>query len=149
MMDIIIEKFIDFERLIEQKIGYIGVIVFEDLTVFFSGIFIGVLLMTFFTSFIFLRSKRLEGSKFDKFSVIKYYQDNKPIYFLNPKGLFDTMRMTLLLVFAPWFTIRTYTLRDEKRTKLFITIMSIFATIIIILAILSIYTVYFPNGYRM
>lgn len=145
MINTIVEWFLNMEYFIEKRIGYDAVISFEDLTVFLAGLFVGMMLMAFFASAILLKSHRLQDSKFDKFSIIKHYEDNKPIYFVNPNGLLETMKITLTLIFAPWFTIKTYNVRDEKRTKRFIIIIVVISIMVFLLALLSIFTVYLPH----
>lgn len=145
MINTLVQWFISFEKYLEKSFNYSTVVFFEDVTIFFSGLFIGALIMTYILSKVFTKSKRIEGNKFDGISLIRFFDDNEKTFFINDNGnVFEAMRMLLLIAFSPWFTIKSYTKKDERRTNIFILILIILGIIFIIFALLGTFTINMP-----
>lgn len=146
MLNKLMQYFLNFEESLENNFGYHTVIVFEDITIFFSGLFVGALIMTCILSKVFTKSKRIEGNKFNGISLIRFFDGDKRTYFINDNdNVFEAMRVMLLITFSPWFTIKSYTKRDEKRTKIFISLLFTVGFIFIILALFGIFTINVPQ----
>ena len=135
-------RFIEFEKWLGSIWGYASIIYLENLLVFLSGVFIGTVIMAFAMGIFFLKSKRIEGKKFDKFGIIKYVDGTEKTYFLNPKNIFEIVFMTFSLIFSPLFTIKNYTIKDEKRTFFFVSILLFLGVIVLILSFIATFTVF-------
>lgn len=135
-----------WESHLRAHMSYESLVFFEDLLIFLFGIFIGSIIMTFVLSRIFTKSHRIEGEKFGKISLIRFHDGNEKTFFINDRGnTFEAMRMLLLIAFSPWFTVKSYTKKDERRTMIFIIILIVLGVIISALAILSIITIDMPS----
>ena len=140
------ESFINFEEILERYFSYKTVIIFEDCLVFLFGLFIGVLIMTFILSNVFVKSKKIKSEKLGNVSLIKFTDGTSKTYFINDNGnIFETMKVMLLIVFSSWFTIGSYTKRDEKRTKIFITILLLLGVLISLISLIAVLTITLPK----
>lgn len=137
--------FLTFENILERHFSYRVVVIFEDSLIFLFGIYIGAIIMLLIVARIFVRSKKVEGEKFNKISLVRYRYGNSKTFFINDHGsVGEAMRALALIAFSPWFTVKSYTKTDERRTKVFVAICTIIGIIISILAILAISTVTYP-----
>lgn len=122
MLNKLMQHFLIFEDSLETNFGYPTVIIFEDITIFFSGLFIGSLIMTYVLSKVFTNSKRIEGNKFKGISLIRFFDGNKKIYFINDNdNVFEAMRMLLLIAFSPWFT-KKHIQKEMKKGQKFLSL---------------------------
>lgn len=131
------------QHCIEAKTSYETVVMLQDLILFLFAFFLGAMFVTYLISTVFIRTKKIEGEKYRNITMIRFKDDNDKVYFINDNNnVFETMYTLLLIIFSPWFTRKSYTKRDEKRTKIFIVILIIIEIIVTIFALLSIFIVY-------
>ena len=131
------------QRCIEAKTSYETVVMLQDLILFLFAFFLGATFVTYLISTVFIRTKKIDGEKYRNITMIRFKDDNDKVFFINDNNnVFETMYTLLLIIFSPWFTRKSYTKRDEKRTKIFIVILIIIEIIVTIFALLSIFIVY-------
>ena len=125
-----------------------GGIVFEgDLCVLLFGIFIGGFIMTLLISKIFARSKSIESKHFDKMNFVRFVsKDGKKTYFLNTSdgNLFEIMRTLLIIIFSPSFLKKHYVVKNEKRAKVLIRMLTLCFIIVSFLSLISLFTIKYP-----
>lgn len=137
--------FLNIEYWLYEKWGYNAVIHFEDIILFLSAIFIGMLIMVFLSGKVVFRLHKVKNLGGNKIKLIQFKKDNgEKTYIADPKNVGESMETLLLVIFRPAFTYKEYTLRDERRTKIFIIIMTIIGIVILVLAFFSIVTVFTP-----
>ena len=137
--------FLNIEYWLNEKLGYNAVIHFEDIILFLSGIFIGMLIMVFLSGKVVFRLQKVKNLGGNKIKLIQFKKDNgEKTYIADPKNVGESMETLLLVIFRPAFTYKEYTLRDERRTKIFIITMTIIGIVLLILAFFSIVTVFTP-----
>ncbi|NFE84067.1 hypothetical protein FDB42_12405 [Clostridium botulinum] len=135
--------FLRIEYWLDSKLGYNAVIHFEDIILFLSGIFIGMLIMIALSGKVVFKLQKVKNLGGNKIKLIKFIkEDGKKTYIADPKNVGESIETLLLVIFRPAFTYKQYTLRDEKRTKVFLIIMAIVGTLLFILAFFSIATVF-------
>ena len=121
-----------------------------DFCVFIFGIFIGGFIMTLLISKIFAKSKSIESKHFDKMSFVRFVsKDGKKTYFLNTRdgNLFEIMRTLLLIIFSPSFLAKQYVVKNEKRAKVLIKVLTLCFIIVSFLSLLSMFTINYPYKY--
>lgn len=137
--------FINIEYWLYQRFGYNSVIHFEDTVQFLAGIFIGMLIMVFLSGRVVFKIRPVKNLGENKIKLIKFVKDNgEKTYVADPKNLGESMETLLLVIFQPAFTYKQYSLRDERRTKIFIVVMTIIGVLLLILGICSILTIFIP-----
>ncbi|KAI3350117.1 hypothetical protein FDB55_03300 [Clostridium botulinum] len=135
--------FLRIEYWLDSKLGYNAVIHFEDIILFLSGIFIGMLIMIALSGKVVFKLQKVKNLGGNKIKLIKFIkEDGEKTYIADPKNVGESIETLLLVIFRPAFTYKQYTLRDEKRTKVFLIIMAIVGTLLFILAFFSIATVF-------
>lgn len=116
-----------FTRLIEQYLvdtfGYQHVIEAKDVMLFVSGVFIGGLILAGLSARVFYKVTKLNS--LGKVSSLRLYIEGKRHYFANPSGFCEALEILLIVIFLPTLRKRDYTIKDEKRTILFIIILGI------------------------
>lgn len=139
-----INMFLNLERWLELKFGYNFVIHFEDFCLFTAGVFIGAMLFAIFSGDTLSKTEKVRQRRLDKLKMVDVKGGKKTKYIFNVNSVSECIEALLIILIKPFFTIKKYTLKDEKRTKRFIIIFFIIGAILIILAFNSIFTVYTP-----
>lgn len=135
-----ISKYQDFML---SHFPYVSIIRFEDTMIFLGGICIGGIIMACFVAQFMRNLNKVDDIGSHKLRMVRYYnKDGKRKIIAVFDNFAESFHQVLILVFSEFFTIRKYTMKDEKRTKRFIYLISILVIIILILALLSIATVY-------
>lgn len=135
--------FLNIEYWLSERFGYEAVIHFEDIVQFLAGIFIGMLIMVFLSGRVMLKIHPVKNLGHNKIKLIRFKKENgEQTYVADPKNIGESMETLLLVIFKPAFTYKQYTLRDERRTKIFIITMILVGILVLILAFCSISTVY-------
>lgn len=134
-----------YQEFLVSVFGYSGAMRFEDSTVFLSGIFIGVLIMALLAGSFIYKISKIDDFKNSKMSFVRNNKDGKASYRIDFRSLGEAVEQVLMLSLSPFFTRKDYTLRDQKRTKWCLNIVYFVGVIVLIFAILSIFTVYTPQ----
>lgn len=137
--------FLYFEESLESKFGYKSVVHFEDSIVFLSGIFIGMLIMAVLCGRVVFRLQKIHNLGSSKVKLVKFQHEGFKHYIADPKNVGESIETLLLVIFRPLFQIKEYTYRDERRTKIFLIVMTLIGICIFILAILCVSTVIVDN----
>lgn len=137
--------FLAMESYLGETFGYAVVVCFEDLMVFLGGGVVFMFITLLLCGRAFLKLNKTEDLGNEEVTLIKVLKNNgKRIYAANPKSLIEATEILLLVIFKPLGTKNEYTMRDERRTKKIIMVWVIIEIIIVIFAVFSISTVYFP-----
>lgn len=135
--------FLNIEYWLYERFGYNSVIHFEDTVQFLSGIFIGMLVMVLLSGRVVFKIHPVKNLGKNKIKLIKFVKDNgEKTYVADPQNLGESMETLLLVIFQPAFTYKQYSLRDERRTKIFIVIITIIGVLLLILGFCSITTIF-------
>lgn len=130
-----------FEALMYRLFGYEVLVRSEDGVILVGGIFIGMMIMSVIAGFFIFRLYKVEDAGRSKIKMIRIDKESKSKFIVSFNTIFEAIQQVLLLSFSPFFTIKQFTERDEKRTKRFLIIMSIIAIFVLCLTITSIVTV--------
>lgn len=137
--------FLKFESHLERWFGYNFVVHFEDFCLFSSGIFIGAMLFAAFSGDTISKIKEVRQRRLHKLKLVDVRKGKKKEYILNVNSVAECIETLLIILLKPFCTIKSYTLKDEKRTRRFIILFIIIGVILVILAISSICTIYLPQ----
>lgn len=119
--------------------GYENVIHIKDAILFAAGIFLGALIMAALSGKnLFKLQKR---NNLGKISLLKFVKSGKKYILSNPKNSGEAIETLLISIFKPFFTKKSYTVRDERRTKRFLVSLLIFGIILCLLAAYLIHTI--------
>ena len=130
-----------FEALMYRLFGYEVLVRAEDGVILVGGIFIGMMIMAVVSGFFIFRLYKVDDAGRSKIKMIRIDKGSKSKFIVSFNTIFEAIQQVLLLSFSPFFTIKQFTERDEKRTKRFLIIMSIIAIFVLCLTITSIVTV--------
>lgn len=134
----------EYEKIVVSLFGYEFVIHLEEVILVFAGIFIGIFIMALLSGNFIRKLYSIEDFGRSKLKMIRIDTGIHSKYIICFKNFSEAVEQVLLLSFSPFFTIKRFTTRDEKRTKRFLIFMSFLSVITIIFAILSICTVFEP-----
>lgn len=138
------DLFLKYEHTVVKVFGYEFAIHLEECVLVLAGIFLGGIIMALLAGNFIRKLYKIEDFGHSKVKMIRISEGTSSKYIIGFKNFAEAFEQVLLLAFSPLFTIKHFTKRDEKRTKLFLVVMGIVATITIIFAILSICTVFEP-----
>lgn len=135
--------FLNIEYWLNDKWGYNAVIHFEDLILFLAGIFVGMIIMVALSGKVVFKLQKVKNLGGNKIKLIRFIADDgKKTYIADPKNVGESIETLLLVIFRPAFTYKSYTLRDERRTKIFLVIMALVGIVLIYFSLCSISTVF-------
>ena len=138
------EFFSRYEYFVVKIFGYEVAIHLEEFILIFMGIFIGIVIEALFTGNFIRKLYGVEDFGKSKVQMVRINKDGKTRYIIGFKTLAEAFIQVLLLGFSPLFTYKQFTKRDERRTKRFLIVLGIIMFFTIVLAILSICTVFEP-----
>ena len=130
-----------YEAIVYKLFGYEALVRSEDGIILVGGIFIGILIMAVISGFFIFRLYKVEDAGRSKVKMIRVDKGYKSKFIVSFNTVFEAIQQVLLLSFSPFFTIKRFTERDEKRTKRFLIIMFTVAIFVLCLTITSIVTV--------
>lgn len=101
--------------------------------------------MAFVSAFFILRLHSLEDFGESQVKILRVDNGKKSTQIISiRRNIKEAFEKLLLLSFSPFFTIKRFTSRDERRTKRFLRIMFVIMVIVILFAIVSSWTVLEP-----
>lgn len=136
-----VERFLNFERWLVSIFGYRFIIYFEDLIVLLAGIFIGMLIMCCLSGRVVFKLQKVKNLGVNRLKLVKFVHEGHEHFIADPHNLGESIETLLIVIFRPWFQVKEYTYRDERRTKIFITVVCTVGVIIFILAMICVFTV--------
>lgn len=137
--------FINFETWLYYKFGYTSVIHFEDVMTFSGGIFIGMLIMIALSGRVIFKLQKIKGLGHKDAKLIKImHEGGKADLVADPKNVGESIETLLLVILRPVCTIKEYTFRDERRTKIVLLTLLLLGLLVLFLAICSITTIFTP-----
>lgn len=126
-----------------EGLGYNKIVILQDCLTFIAGIIIGIMVMGLLTAnFISKVEKISDGNK--RIKMVRVTHKGVSKYIASFSTFKETLELVFIMAFSPLLTKRTYSLRDERRTKIFLFILAILGTIILAISLWSILTVYAP-----
>ncbi|MEG1927732.1 MAG: hypothetical protein RR090_03795 [Niameybacter sp.] len=131
-----------YETTMVQIFPYNFLVHFEEVALILAGIFIGILIMAAFGANFIRDLYSVDNHGIHAFRMVRVKEGKKTLYKVSFKSFSEAFQQLLLLGFSPIFTFKSYTERDEKRTKRFIVWMFILGVCMVAFAILSICTVF-------
>lgn len=138
------EFLLKYQYIVVRVLGYEVAIHFEEFILILMGIFMGIVIEALITGNFIRKLYKVEDFGKSKIQMIRITDGGKSKYIIGFKTLSETFRQVLLLGFSPLFTFKRFTQRDERRTKIFLVILTIIMIVTICFAILSICTVFKP-----
>ncbi len=145
------QKLLDlYEVSLVKLFGYKNAVRVEELAyglgmIFIGMIFIGMMIMAFVSAFFILRLHSLEDFGESQVKILRVDNGKKSTQIISiRRNIKEAFEQLLLLSFSPFFTIKRFTARDERRTKRFLRIMLVIMVIVILFAIVSSWTVLEP-----
>ena len=118
--------FLNIEYWLNNRFGYRAVIHFEDTVQFLAGIFLGMIIMVFLSGRVVFKLQKIKNLGSNKIKLIKFVKENgEKTYIADPHSIGESMETLHLVIFRPVCTYKEYTLRDEKRTKVFLIFMAL------------------------
>lgn len=140
-----INWFLHLERLLSERFGYDFVIHLEDFLLSAGSFSLGMMVMAVFSGNFLSKIKEVRQKRLEKIRVLDIKRGKKIEYILNAQTVPEFIETFLIILVKPLLTIKDYTTKDEKRTKIFIGIFLTIGFILIFLAIVSICTVFEPG----
>lgn len=134
----------NYQHILVSFLGYEFAIHLEEVILVLAGMFIGIFIMALLAGNFIRKLYSIEDFGKSKIKMIRIDHGASSKYIISFKNFAEAVEQILLLSFSPFFTIKRFTMRDEKRTKRFLVIMSVLAMIIIVFAFISICTVFEP-----
>ena len=140
------QKLLDlYEVSLVKLFGYKNAVRVEELAYGLGMIFIGMMIMAFVSAFFILRLHSLEDFGESQVKILRVDNGKKSTQIISiRRNIKEAFEKLLLLSFSPFFTIKRFTSRDERRTKRFLRIMLVIMVIVILFAIVSSWTVLEP-----
>ena len=140
------QKLLDlYEVSLVKLFGYENAVRVEELAYGLGMIFIGMMIMAFVSAFFILRLHSLEDFGESQVKILRVDNGKKSTQIISiRRNIKEAFEQLLLLSFSPFFTIKRFTARDERRTKRFLRIMLVIMVIVILFAIVSSWTVLEP-----
>lgn len=134
-----------YEVSLVKLFGYKNAVRVEELAYGLGMIFIGMMIMAFISAFFILRLHSLEDFGESQVKILRVDNGEKSTQIISiRRNIKEAFEKLLLLSFSPFFTIKRFTSRDERRTKRFLRIMLVIMVIVILFAIVSSWTVLEP-----
>ena len=133
-----------YEKCIVNCLGYETAVRVEQIIFGLSMIFVGMVIMSFISASFILRLHSLEDFGKSKVKILRVDNGKKSTQIISIRNIKDAFAQVLLLSFSPFFTIKRFTERDEKRTKKFLIITCAIMAVIIILGVISTWSVLEP-----
>lgn len=134
-----------YEVSLVKLFGYKNAVRVEELAYGLGMIFIGMMIMAFISTFFILRLHSLEDFGESQVKILRVDNGEKSTQIISiRRNIKEAFEKLLLLSFSPFFTIKRFTSRDERRTKRFLRIMLVIMVIVILFAIVSSWTVLEP-----
>lgn len=134
-----------YEVSLVKLFGYKNAVRVEELAYGLGMIFIGMMIMAFISAFFILRLHSLEDFGESQVKILRVDNGEKSTQIISiRRNIKEAFEKLLLLSFSPFFTIKRFTSRDERRTKRFLRIMFVIMVIVILFAIVSSWTVLEP-----
>ena len=134
-----------YEVSLVKLFGYKNAVRVEELAYGLGMIFIGMMIMAFVSAFFILRLHSLEDFGESQVKILRVDNGEKSTQIISiRRNIKEAFEKLLLLSFSPFFTIKRFTSRDERRTKRFLRIMFVIMVIVILFAIVSSWTVLEP-----
>lgn len=130
----------EYEELLINTFGFGLAVHVEEAILLLAGIFIGEFLMGLVASNFIFKLQKLERLNGSKFRVVRITEKGKTVYKCHFSNLYETFYELFCLFFSVFFTKKNYSIKDERRTKLFVVCMYIIASIAVLFAIISICT---------
>ena len=138
------EFLLKYQYVVVRVLGYEVAIHFEEFILILMGIFIGIVIEALITGNFIRKLYKVEDFGKSKLQMIRITNGGKSKYIIGFKNLSEAFIQVLLLGFSPLFTFKRFTERDERRTKIFLVILTIIMIFTTCFAILSICTVFEP-----
>lgn len=140
------QKLLDlYEVSLVKLFGYKNAVRVEELAYGLGMIFIGMMIMAFISAFFILRLHSLKDFGESQVKILRIDNGKKSTQIISiRRNIKEAFEKLLLLSFSPFFTIKRFTSRDERRTKRFLRIMLVIMVIVILFAIVSSWTVLEP-----
>lgn len=126
---------------------YENIIKIQDLGIFICGIIFGGILSTLLIAS-FISKIETFDKKDRKVRIVRVSHENKVVYSAHFGTLWETFEDLILFSFAPFFTRRSFTYKDKKRTKRFIVVLSIICIFILLFTLMSVFKVKYPPDYE-
>ncbi len=121
--------------------GYEMAIRLEDIFYGVSMFILGGITMGFLTARFILRLHELKDFGKGKLRLLRYDNGHQSKEMVTIKDLWSSFQVVLLLSFSPFFTIKKFTGRDEKRTKTFVRFFLVLVIIIFLIAVFASWSV--------
>lgn len=139
--------FLESELWLYNKFGFNFVVHLEDFLLSFASFFLGSLVTGILCGNVILKIQKVPvTSDHNKFNKVKWVilDDNQSTFVVSPENMGEAVETALVIIFKPFFTIKHYGVRDERRTKIFIACYLILGFILTLFAYLSATTVFDP-----
>ena len=139
------QRFLDrYDYFMVSTFGYDVAVKIEDIVYGLSMLFIGMVIMAFFTGVFIRRLRSLKDFGDSQVKLLIVDNGKKSTQMIQIRNLKEAFEQVLLLSFSPLFTFKRFTKRDEKRTRRFVRIMFIVSIFIVIWGLFTTFTVLRP-----
>lgn len=120
-----------------NNLGYVPVIIAKDFILCLAGIAIGSIVHSLLSGNVVHKLEKYEKMD-DEMVYISMKHEEGEAHFVNPKSFAESVEAWLYLIYMPFFRVKKYTFRDQKRTKRFMKFIYLIWLVLIVLAILFI-----------
>ena len=130
-----------YSTFLVNTFGYDLAVRLEDIFYGLAMFTLGAIAMGFLTANFILRLHGLKDFGQGKLRLLRYDNGYTSKEMVTVKNIWSSFQVVLLLSFSPFFTIKRFTERDEKRTKRFVKILFVVVIIILFFAFIASYSV--------
>ncbi|QEH70051.1 hypothetical protein QTL86_02900 [Cellulosilyticum sp. ST5] len=130
-----------YSTFLVDTFGYDLAVRLEEIFYGLAMFILGAIAMGFLTANFILRLHGLKDFGKGKLRLLRYDNGYKSKEMVTVKNIWSSFQVVLLLSFSPFFTIKRFAERDEKRTKRFVKILFVVVIIILLFAFIASYSV--------
>lgn len=131
-----------FIYILISKFGYFNIVHAKDAILFLAGVFMGIIIMSLLSGNVIHKLQKRED--LGKINLVRFIHEGKRHYLANPQTYSESVETLLILILKPLFTIKTYTIKDEKRTIRFLILILSIGSILFLLSLIFINTTILP-----
>lgn len=133
-----------YEYWMVSHFGYETAVRIEEFMTGLSTFILGMLTMALISSFFIIRLHSVEDFGKSKVKLVRIDHNKKSKMIVTITNIWSAFETLLFLSFSPFFTIKRFTARDARRTRRFVIFIEILAAIILLIAVICIFSVLEP-----
>lgn len=138
-------KYLDrYEVWMITTFGYEWAVRLEEIILILAVFALAVIITTYIFARFLLDIHSIEKNDKSELQVTPIQHENRQKYIIKVGNVKEAFEHIWVLVFAPFFTIKSFGYKDAKRTRRFLRIICVVVVLLFVFALLSICTMFEP-----